>query len=424
MRIAVSEFAPGNQIVVDKAIYTSIGCVDYYPSPAGRPKALAQPLARSIPIGLCDACGCVDEEPGDSCRNCGATAEYRRIDLALPAGFRSEWRREREIYDGSVERLSRASVPRLAINTKGMQQHVTEGFDVTGGSTRIFTVNDNHGRCFTFRGGRGDRNVGMFEVSCAPPWMFDSEGPLAEVALGATMVSDVLIAHADVPSPQGWSHWVFSPEGLHPLVATARRAAWTSLAFAFRAAAAQMLDVEVQELDTGLRLVGSVGTGLQPQIFLADTIENGAGYVSFLAKPTNFVSLVQAVEDLVDGWADPARHSCDTSCYRCLRDPSNSPYHPLLDWRLAADTLDIVRYGTPRADRWMVTRRLAIEAAVRAFPGWSCADATAKDPVVTTHRRLLRVVHPLADCGAGGGAAVNRDIFNLNLRPGAVYLAV
>jgi hypothetical protein len=424
MRIAVSEFAPGNQIVVDKAIYTSIGCVDYYPAPGGRPKAVAQPLERMTNIGLCDACGCVDEEPGSACGNCGAETEYRRIVLAFPAGFRSEWRRERQIYDGSIERLSRASVPRLAINARGMQHHVTEGFAVTGGSTRIFTVNDNHGQCFTFRGGRGARHVGMFEVGSAPSWMVDSEGEPVQVALGAAMVSDVLIAHAQVPSPSGWSHWVVSPLGLHPLVATARRAAWTSLAFAFRAAAARMLDVEVQELDTGLRLVGSAGSGLQPQIFLADTIENGAGYVSFLAQPGNFSRLVQAVEDLTDGWENPAHHSCDTSCYRCLRDPGNSPYHPLLDWRLAADTLDIVRYGAPRTDRWAATRRLAIEAAVRAFPGWNCGDAGAKNPLITTHRRPLKILHPLADQTIGGGGEVSGDVFNLNRRPGAVYLAV
>jgi hypothetical protein len=185
-----------------------------------------------------------------------------------------------------------------------------------------------------------------------------------------------------------------------------------------------MLDVEVQELDTGLRLVGSAGSGLQPQIFLADTIENGAGYVSFLAQPGNFSRLVQAVEDLTDGWENPAHHSCDTSCYRCLRDPGNSPYHPLLDWRLAADTLDIVRYGAPRTDRWAATRRLAIEAAVRAFPGWNCGDAGAKNPLITTHRRPLKILHPLADQTIGGGGEVSGDVFNLNRRPGAVYLAV
>jgi len=237
------------------------------------------------------------------------------------------------------------------------------------------------------------------------------------------MVSDVLVAHAGNASPPGWSHSVVAPSGIAPLLATARRAAWTSLAFAFRAAAAQMLDVEVQELDTGVRLVGSVTSGLQPEIFLADTIENGAGYVSYLAEPAHFDQLVRALEELVDSWADSDRHSCGTSCYRCLRDPGNSPYHPLLDWRLAADTLDVVRYGTPRVDRWAQTRRLAVEAAMRAF-SWECDDPGADEPILTTHRRPLRVVHPLADHLNDPGGAVDGDVFNLNLRPGAVYLTV
>jgi len=109
MRIAVSEFAPGNEIVVDKAIYTSIGCVDYYPAPFGRPRSGGQPLGRTTTIGLCDSCRCVDEAPGASCRHCGATGEaFRSVVLCSPAGFRSEWRRDRRVYDGSVERLSRS----------------------------------------------------------------------------------------------------------------------------------------------------------------------------------------------------------------------------------------------------------------------------------------------------------------------------
>src|SRR5439155_13226646 len=115
---------------------------------------------------------------------------------------------------------------------------------------------------------------------------------------------------------------------------------------------------------------------LYPESFLADAIENGAGYVSFLAQPAEFDDLVDRVEKLIDGWED-GDHGCDTSCYACLRDYTNSIYHPLLDWRLAADALDVLRYGAPRRDRWAETRVRAVDAAVAAFaPALSFADSS------------------------------------------------
>jgi hypothetical protein len=112
-----------------------------------------------------------------------------------------------------------------------------------------------------------------------------------------------------------------------------------------------------------------------------------------------------------------------------LRDWTNNPYHPLLDRRLAADCLDILRFGQPQADRWTETRIQAVEAAIAAFPGWHCSDTSTSEPLIEgTHGRPIRVIHPfwnaddqLADHNA---AEVIADVFNLNRRPGAIYLAI
>jgi MrfA Zn-binding domain len=197
--------------------------------------------------------------------------------------------------------------------------------------------------------------------------VLEQDGESRELALGARLATDVLIAHALEPQTAGFSHCL--PDRTRPgaLVATARRAAWTSLAFALRSAAAAKLDVEPPELETGIRLIRDPASNLlYPEIFLADAIENGAGYVSHLARAEEFDDLLDRVEALVDHW--DAHHECDTSCYACLRDYANSSYHPLLDWRLAGDTLDILRHGAPRRPRWKTTRAQALQAAVAAFP--------------------------------------------------------
>src|SRR6266545_2985600 len=393
LRIAVSEFAPGNEIVVDKFVYRAVGVVGFQPQPNQLPRPLSDPLGRLTRVGLCDTCKNIDEVSAERCRTCGDQAHYREVELCFPAGFRAEWTRERRRYESSLDRLSRASVPRVTVDTTRMARHQTAGLVVMGGPTRIYSVNDNHGSCFTFQPGRGGREFGLLERShAATDWLDDSAQPEV-VALGASLATDVLIAHAERPRADRSSHCL--PEGTPAaaLVATARRAAWTSLAFAFRIAAAVKLDVEVAELECGIRFIRDPGTGLlTPEIFLSDAIENGAGYVS-------------------------------------LRDWTNNPYHPLLDWRLAADCLEILRFGQPRRDRWTKTRAQAVQAAVAAFPGWSCPDPRAAEPLIEgTHDRPIRVVHPLANTDdelADLHATVNvADVFNLNRRPGAIYLAI
>ena len=85
----------------------------------------------------------------------------------------------------------------------------------------------------------------------------------------------------------GHSHICYSGAGGRPgLITTARRAAWASLAFALRVQAAVTLNVEPRELEGGMRLIAVPGQGVHvPQMFLADAIENGAGFTTFLRDP-------------------------------------------------------------------------------------------------------------------------------------------
>ena len=428
LRIAVSEFAPGNEVVLDKFVYKSIGCVGYRPKSFGRPEVLSEPLGQSQGVGLCDACRNLDETPeGDSCLNCGAGGElYRRVELVSPAGFRSEWSGSRR-YEGVTEVTSRASVPRLTVDVRHMDRHHTEGLEVLGGPTRLYTVNDNFGNQFAFKPSNLPGS-GVLELAAVDSGWVDEKDDARQVVLGAALQTDVLIAHAVKPAADGWSHRLPYATEEARLVSTARRAGWISLAFTFRSAAAVMLDVEVQELETGVRFVKDpIADLLYPEIFLADAIENGAGYVSYLARPANFTNLVQRVEDLLASWASGPNHSCDGACYSCLKDYTNRSYHALLDWRLAADVLDIVRYGVVRMDRWRETRAHAVLAAAEAFD-WRCEDPQAPVPRVLTDRRPLDVVHPFTDrdniLQTRGSMPAVCDVFNLNRRPGAIYLVL
>jgi len=255
-----------------------------------------------------------------------------------------------------------------------------------------------------------------------------SDGEPRTVVLGSVVTTDVLIARPVDPVNHRWAHLMHFHNEPGLAIITARRAAWTSLAFALRAAAADYLQVEVRELDAGVRLIATDdGEDLYPEIFLTDVIENGAGYVTHIAQPDVFPGLLERAEALIAEWDDHERHGCDSACYRCLKDWSNNPYHPLLDWRLAADTLEVMRYGAPRLDRWRETRLADIRAAEEAFE-WTCTDHAADEPILDTHTgRTVRLIHPLRhhpDAPAGGsGREMLADVYNFDRRPGRTYLA-
>src|SRR5207248_1362351 len=125
-----------------------------------------------------------------------------------------------------------------------------------------------------------------------------------------------------------------------------RRAAWFSLAFLLREAAVRYLDVQSQEMRAGIRVARPVARA-EGEVFLADVLENGAGYANHIGAPSVFEDVLQEARTFMTKKLELSPHAelCDSSCYDCLREFRNMAYHPLLDWRLARDMLDLVENG-------------------------------------------------------------------------------
>ena len=88
------------------------------------------------------------------------------------------------------------------------------------------------------------------------------------------------------------------------------------------------------------------------QIFLADKLANGAGYCRHLAEPDEKgeLRLKNILQDMIKEdskfYPELVNHGnqCDSSCYQCMRDYMNMSYHPLLDWRLGLDLVNLCLY--------------------------------------------------------------------------------
>ena len=172
--------------------------------------------------------------------------------------------------------------------------------------------------------------------------------PPVRRALAALAVTDVLAAGIQR---------VEAGLCLNPARAEAR-AAWYSFGFLVRRAAAVSLDVNESELDVGIQPINDPSSPFAPpsaRVFVSDSLENGAGYSTFLGQEQHFEELLRFIlGQAAPRWTRGAaagtfyeplvgqshESACASSCHRCLREFGNMAYHALLDWRLG---LDMVR---------------------------------------------------------------------------------
>ncbi len=102
---------------------------------------------------------------------------------------------------------------------------------------------------------------------------------------------------------------------------------WRSLTYALLAAAAQVIDVRREELDGLFRPLENG----QAEIIIYDNVPGGAGYSQRIAD--NFKDILTEAHRLADSC------SCEHSCYDCLRTYSNQLFHHELDRKQVVDFL-------------------------------------------------------------------------------------
>ena len=149
LSLAISDFAPGSELVKDKTLYTAIGLLEYKRQ-GRRPVEVDDPIGPIEPLGLSAKCLSVSRVASAtaSCPTCGEVAEFRVVQAASPLGFRSDFRGQD--YDGSFEWSARASFPRLTVTGDLAATDPTGAALVRSGKGEIISVNNNRGADFRF----------------------------------------------------------------------------------------------------------------------------------------------------------------------------------------------------------------------------------------------------------------------------------
>jgi DEAD/DEAH box helicase domain-containing protein len=276
------------------------------------------------------------------------------------------------------------------------------------GQGRLHVINDNGGRLFHFSQESWARGA-MVDVSAANAAeekhaASERRRPGAQLTATATVVTCALAAISETDM-MVLGVRDYGPGRAADPRTPAGRSALYSLAFMLRRAAAVYLDIQDYELKAGIRSQEDPALGsVVGQVFLCDTLENGAGYATHLGQPAVSEQLLQMIvqnshrqfhDRLVDGLHADA---CDTSCPDCLRSYSNLAYHNLLDWRLAIDmanlSLDAHSVISLSSPAWTRVADLAASTLEAARPGFA-RTSFAGVPGLSNGSEAIIVTHPL-----------------------------
>jgi ATP-dependent helicase YprA (DUF1998 family) len=358
--VAISEYAPGRSIVVDKKTY-QIGGLYYHGSE--RMKGAAMTPARSFvedpnyrkTVFSCKSCGWLgpeDDLKDGHCPFCENTHIIQMLPMVKPWGFapvngkstapaqlvEAYSYADAPLYstlpdaDGLIKipecsniRMAKRSDQRIIMINKGPGE---KGFMICPDCGAAISGDDPHG----FSSER-------IKIGCP----FYSRYPKSEcnhsnainTTLGFDFVTDMLVLEIKLDKTK-----MNISKAENPWLDRAAR----SLAEALRLQTSRLLDVEFTELNAGYRLREHRDEAYV-DVFLYDSLSSGAGYSSGIADQIEI--LLQNTRTFLAGC------KCENACQDCLKHYRNQNYHFVLDRFAAIELLD-----------WCKNKKLADELTV------------------------------------------------------------
>lgn len=445
LALAVGMFAPGAQVVKDKELHTAVGFVAYNrKGPNAEP--VGSPQGPASIITVCERLDCghleIRADLGQ-CPTCGSTT--REFPIHQPLGFRTTYRPVDYVDENDA--VNRASDPVAAV-----VKPADRTLDVAALSLEVFEqerlvhYNDNNGRYFHLvarKGSMESTDADLFRLEDLVGWSPPRPSPnQLETAIGEIRVTDVLMVSLNPDES------LAPGSGSVPVGETlpAGTVAHRSFAEVLRRACKSELQLAPEELIVNLVPARDAQGVRTAKVFLADALDNGAGYASELGEAGRFTRLLEGGrERLTELYEGNAHHraTCFPSCPTCLRSWDNRQYHSGLDWRLALDMLDLAAGEDLKLDRWFELGRRHVEGFHRlaANAPWAMQpDEVAGIPALIGKSCAVLVGHPLwirdkammtaeqadayTELEGRGLAVVQSDPFELEFRPSRILVSV
>jgi DEAD/DEAH box helicase domain-containing protein len=357
---AVWSFSPGAELPKEKRLYTACGFA-YYGSGHRGLRAQPNPLGPSLPYSRClDRMNCSTVAYGvrEHCPACGGQVEP--FDLFQPKGFLAHITKLDN--DGERQRGAPIGEPILSANVDYSNATVSMGaarFLLTD-SEPLTLVNDNKGQLFEILV-RPDNTAlvsdpALYRDTGQITFTGTTLGTMRRGAIGAVFRTDVLSLLVRGGEGIGWNG-ILDVQGM-----ASATAALTSLGEVLRMAAATYLDIDPSEFKLGQQKIRLPQGPVTQQLFLADALENGAGYARRLHDESRLREMLYQYIAVVSAtWRSEEHHRCDASCPDCLRNYGNRMVHHLLDWRLALDMAGLLLDQPLDLNLWRKNAKLAAE---------------------------------------------------------------
>lgn len=394
---AVSIFAPGAEVVSDGWVYTVNGFASVYRDGRGNIQT-SDPLRSSFALERCAACG--SSTIAETSRSGGIAVNENQVKCPVcagpivsmtvyqPEGFRTHPKaKDGELSDTQAATASRPVLEWTDLGAKEAER--TGAMDIWRlDDANLVTVNDNRRAQFElYRHSDHSVIVPTIETGNISMPMI-GKGAIGDVR--TTDAALVLVRSESLPSQVVSTDAAECPSG---------HAAMLSFAEALRRGAQAELDIDPDELTVGLQPRRHDNGTRTAAVYVADSLENGAGYALELAGPRMVDVARQVARDAGARWARGAHLECDSSCPDCLRSWDNRHLHAVLDWRLALDVADLALGEQLKLRRWLDLAPDVIAAFEAGFRGMfeHAYSVESIDGVhVLVHgRRAAAIGHPL-----------------------------
>ena len=430
--MAITSYAPGAEIVRDGQVHLAVGFAEY--EGVGARRRAVDPLGPVIQVTTCPQCAStlVNETTTGQCSICGEP--LRSFKMFEPRGFRTTYS-SRPYRSDYVRRQSKSTPSFAPIGPPSFTDSVKAVDLELFEQSKLVQYNDNSKKLFELHRLRDQSVIAVNDGLYGANWKSKpSDGVLvAEAAIGEVRVTDALTVNL-VSGSNGLG---FVPVG-HDILPAGNSAMW-SFAEVLRRACQIKLDIDPQELQTGLSPI--VNKTMQTaKVFIADATDNGAGYAVELSRPAIFTELLEETRaELESRYSDPAHQNCSSSCPDCLRAWDNQSLHGALDWRLALDMLDLASGNSLSLKRWLEGSGGLSDSLDKVAPGMITISHLGEKrvPIVqmTGRSSVVVVGHPLwlkdpalylpeqrelaalVDSTYPGKRVVLSDFFELNRRP-------
>ncbi|PLC11322.1 hypothetical protein AUQ48_02485 [Kocuria flava] len=353
---AIGHYAPGQEVVRDGLVHLCVG-FEAFERREGQFQQVDNPLGLAQHVEVCDQCGIVELVKSiDDVRDCPVCNEPRRVfRMYEPLGFRTGRYTQPFTRDRTVPQSS-SSPAFFPVGDPSESRTIAHTDVRLYEQSKIVRYNDNRGRLYSmYRASPSDRSVIVGGESVQySGWTPkpNKDLHLDNAAIGELKVTDVLTIELQ-PDPISGEKVVAGTN--HMPGGHAAFLSWSEL---LRRAAQTMLDIDPQELQSGLQPFTRQGRELF-RVFIADSAENGAGYAVELARKTSFAELLRHARHVLGDDFDTHEHAsiCMGSCPDCLRSWDNQKLHGAINWRLALDMTDLALGRQLDVRRWDANAR-------------------------------------------------------------------